>query len=997
MSRRAQQRMVLPQMPGSTVIARALPGDQSPATPREASSSTWQSSRGRRVVQRIGSVAATIALVLLAVGVTVLSRNDTTAHAGGVCIDTPSSNTWGPDGVRTGVDGLIDQTGPNGTFNDPLPGNYPSIEAAIADTSHTEYEKLGTSGATWSVDYGSQDDDDNACFPISKIVGNFLANSLFSISKVLSRLSISTYQWATSPGILSALNEPLDEVVHGYWNGLVKYLVGAAILLGVATVLWLAIVRRRFTLGLGGIIWMVVAVAALFMFVVKPSGIASTMDKSVSDVTNLTFANSANAMEKKDPHLAETYRMIRTQPNAGQRIASDMLWRVMVFQPWLAGQWGVTDGTPILMTTDPQQPDDTPADWYNGSRDARYQQLYAQACLLDPAVSVCDQVDSVPNAAAMEAGGRPAPGMLTPLFQVNKYSQAWYMVQNWTCQSADWCVGPAGNPDGGDDDDEREVNESNGWQYRGVWSGDKPDQRILASLTGGIAAVFLGGIIFLMAAVIITYDLMLYMLLFLAQFLLLIGIQPTWGRRITESLASQLVQNVLKRIMAGLLLSILVIIFGVLQATPLGWAAKSGLMVGVGVAVLILRKPLMDVVGVIRVGQGQTALEGVEDAAAGTVTGRSKRMGNRGGSTMRKYGKKAVGNVSPTAARRGVLGARVGTEVARERIREAAEQGSPLTPGQQRRTKLAAAFQGARAGRQAGNRFAGERDAARDVFVATGMREKSYARRGERKFAHTEQGKASRVAQNVQSAQTAESAQNDKLAGRDEAIRVAAQAKSSRFGGMAQNFDSYDESGAPVYVDRNSRLKPRGPTAGRHHIRSGDVPLRGIDKLPPAPSTPSGGEPGKSTPAPSGASRNVDKSPPTPVAAPSGASQKVEKSTPATAPSGAARKVEKSTDAAVSGSSTHQDTPVVGAGTSASRKEPVSAEVIEASTPRPPLRSTPAWSPTKQRPEGEPVRPGEPQASRPAPARAKVSAEQRARFAALRRESARASMSQDSE
>lgn len=965
MNRRAQQRTALPQMPGSTVIARALPDDQSPTGQLHYASSTWRTSRGRRIIHRIGSVAATITLLLLAIGVTVLSRTDTTAHAAGVCIDTPSSNTWGPDGVRTGVDGLIDQTGPNGAFNDPLPGNYPSIEAAIADTSHTEYEKLGTSGALWSVDYGSQDDDDNACFPISKIVGNFLANSLFSISKVLSRLSISTYQWATSPGILSELNQPLDDVVHGYWNGLVKYLVGAAILVGVATVLWMALVRRRFTLGIGGIIWMVVAVAALFMFVVKPSGIASTMDKSVSDVTNLTFANSANAMEAKDPHLAETYRVIRTQPNAGQRIASDMMWRVMVFQPWLAGQWGVTDGTPIMMSTD-QQPDDTPADWYNGTRDARYQQLYAQACLLDPAVSVCDQVDGVPNAAAMESAGQPAPGMLTPLFQVNKYSQAWYMVQNWTCQSADWCIGPVGNPDGGDDDDEREVNESNGWQYRGVWSGDKPDQRILASLTGGIAALFLGGIIFLMAAVIITYDLILYMLLFLAQFLLLLGIQPTWGRRMTEGLASQLIQNVLKRIMAGLLLSILVIIFGVLQATSLGWATKSGLMVGAGVAVLILRKPLMDVVGVIRVGQGSTALEGAEDNASSGAINRGKKMGNRGGAVMTKYGKKGLDNVSPAAARRGVLGARIGTEVARERIREAAEQGSPLTPGQQRRTKLAAAFQGARSGRRGDNRFVGERDAARDVVVATGMREKSYARRGERKFARTEQGKASQVAQGVRSAQAAETAQSDKLAGRDESIRIAARAKSGRFGGMAQNFDGYDETGTPVYVDRNSR-RPSGPTAGRHHIRGGDVPLRGIEELPAVPtSTPTGGQSTK----------------PTPAAVSPGTSRKVDKT---------------ATDVALNGPSTQQDTPAVGTGPAASRKEPVSPEVIEASTPRPPLRSTPAWSPTKEHPEVETLRPGQPQTSRPAPSRSKVTAEQRARFAALRRESARAATSQDSE
>jgi len=128
----------------------------------------------------VQQITGVVMLGLLAMGVVVLS-SPATANAS-VCIDGPKSNTWGPDGVRTGVDGLIDQTGPNGTFSDPLPGSYPNIDAAIADTGHTDYEKLGTAGALWSVDYGSQDSDDNSCFPITKVVGNFLANTIFSIS-----------------------------------------------------------------------------------------------------------------------------------------------------------------------------------------------------------------------------------------------------------------------------------------------------------------------------------------------------------------------------------------------------------------------------------------------------------------------------------------------------------------------------------------------------------------------------------------------------------------------------------------------------------------------------------------------------------------------------------------------------------------------------------------------------------------------------------------------
>jgi len=817
----------LPPRPSTAVIARVLTDETTHATTGAAPSVTRRprrrSGRWRRRVQQITGV---VMLGLLAMGVVVLS-SPATANAS-VCIDGPKSNTWGPDGVRTGVDGLIDQTGPNGTFSDPLPGSYPNIDAAIADTGHTDYEKLGTAGALWSVDYGSQDSDDNSCFPITKVVGNFLANTIFSISKVGARLAISTYQWATSPGILNPLNGPLDEVVHSYWNGLVKYLLGAAILFGVATVMWLTLVRRRFSLGLGGIVWMVVAVTALLLFVVKPSAVASKMDKTISDVTNLSFSGGSNSMEAADPHIGAVYKQIRNQPNGAQRIASDMMWRVLVFQPWAAGQWGESSGKPIVMQTNPQ-PSDTPGSWYNGTRDARYQQLYSQACVLDPKVSICNQMDSEPNAAQI-----PVSAVLAGSF-INAYALNWYMVENWTCTSAHWCVGPEGNPDGGANNDDRSVTNSNGWGYRSVWSGDKPEQRMLAGFTSMISTISLGAIIFLFAAVIITFDLVLYMLLFLAEFLLLLGIQPTWGRRLVEGLATQILQNGLKRIMAGLLLSVLVVVFGVIQSMTLGWAAKVGLMVGVGVAAVLLRKPLMDTLGVVRVGQGSSAMEGTEDSAAAKLIGTSRKTARKGSTTATRYGRKTAAGAahSPTRIRRGYAGSRVGVEVARDRIHRAAEAGAPMSTGQQRRTRIAAALTGARTGSKANNRFVAERDASHETHLATGMRATTYERQGNRRFARTEQGKASTVAQEVRSEQKQAQARTEKLTGRDEDIRMAATVKPSRFTGTAQNFDHY-EGQAPVYVDRNRR-RSAGPTAGKHHRRRDQAILRGAETLPPAP------------------------------------------------------------------------------------------------------------------------------------------------------------------
>ena len=532
-SRRAD----LPPKPTTALIGRVQ---------RVSAGSAVVACRRARSLRRVRGIGGGLFIALLAIGITSLSSPEgSIAHADGVCIDSSESNTWGPDGVRTGVDGMIGQAGPSGGFDDDtLPGGYSTIDEAVNDTGYTDYEKLGTAGTLFSVDYGSQDSDDNACFPVAKIVGNFLANSLFNISKVIARVAISTYQWSTNPGILDPLNEPLDDATAAFWDGGLQYLLGAAILLGVGTVLWLTLVRRRFSLGLGGVVWMVVATAGLLVFLAQPSWLASKVNQTTAELSNFTFGGVGTSVEKQDPHVAATYAQIRTQPNATQRIASDMMWRVMVWQPWLSGQWGTGSNAPIYMTTSPY-PSDTPPGWYDGTRDARYQQLYSQACVLDPAVSICDQRDDLPNAPDIAAGS-----ILSGAF-VNQYAQSWYMVENWTCTSADYCIGPVGNPDNGDDDDEREVESSNGWQYRASWSGDQPEQRMLAALTALVATVSLGLIIFILAAVVICYDLVLYLLLFLGAFLLILGIQPTWGRRLVTSLVALIAQNGLKRVMAG--------------------------------------------------------------------------------------------------------------------------------------------------------------------------------------------------------------------------------------------------------------------------------------------------------------------------------------------------------------------------------------------------------------------------------------------------------------
>lgn len=807
----------LPPRPGTRVIARTT-------TTRPVTAASKQTSAPRRLVRGLTRIGAVLVLAGLTTGIVTLSASDSVATADGVCIDTPASNTWGPEPVRAGIDGMIAQTGPGGTFDDdPLPGNYPTIEEAINDTSHTDYEKLGTAGTVFSVDYGSQDSDDNPCFPVTKVVGNFLSNSIFNLGKVVSRLSISTYQWATSGAVLSPLNEPLDELTRSYWLTTLKPFLAAAILLGVATVAW-QFFMKRFQASFGSMVWMVVGTAVLLLYVVQPSWVASTIDEGVAKATTLTMAAGSRTAEDRDPHVAATYQRIRSENSdaAGARIAADMMWRTMVFQPWLAGQWGRGDALPIMMNTDPGTPPDTPAGWYDGSRDARYQQLYSQACVLDPAVAVCDANNTQADAAKIDVGAGTQ--------SATRYAQGWYMVQNWTCTGADWCIGPAGNPDGSDDDDDREVTASNGWDYRSTWSGDRTDQRFLGALSGGAVSLSLGAIVFVLAAAVLVFDLIMYVLLFLAGFFLLFGIQPTWGRRLVEGLATTILQNALKRVMVGIALSVLITIFGVVQGTTWSWGQQIGVMIGTGVAMVMIRKPLMDSMGVVKVGSGGGgAFDGTADAATDKVTA----AGRRGTAMARTGTTKGVSAAmrAPAQARRMTAGGQVGLEIARERSRQATEAGVPLTAGQQKRMQVAALRSGMRAGRAADSRPAAEFAAEKASGMAATMHGHTALRRADRKFANTEQGRAAATAQAARTAERGDAAHASRLAGRDDDIQVAALVNPARFGNTARNYDGTGDDGAARYTDRNRR-RPAGSTSGRHAAQSDDAVVRGSDDVP---------------------------------------------------------------------------------------------------------------------------------------------------------------------
>ncbi|WP_286989132.1 hypothetical protein [Thermomonospora sp. CIF 1] len=120
--------------------------------------------------------------------------------------DNPAPEMYG-----AGYEGLI------------KPPSYPSEELKRTPPEQlTYYDRYGTAGQFWyAVDMGCSDAMD--------MMGNALANTTFTLARVIDRTTITVYQAAASESLLGWLKSTVDDVISGmgktfnarYWSWVV--------------------------------------------------------------------------------------------------------------------------------------------------------------------------------------------------------------------------------------------------------------------------------------------------------------------------------------------------------------------------------------------------------------------------------------------------------------------------------------------------------------------------------------------------------------------------------------------------------------------------------------------------------------------------------------------------------------------------------------------------------------------------------------------------------
>lgn len=244
---------------------------------------------------------------------------------GDVC--APAENP-APEQYGSGADGMI------------KPPNYPSEQLKNTPVENlTYYDRYGMAGQYWyAVDMG--------CSDAMAMMGNAVANTVFTLVRAIDRTTISVYQAAASPSLLDWLKDTVDGVISDMGDTFNARYWSWVVILGAMWLAWWGLVRKRASRVTEGVIWMVVAMVALMWLIARPSDF-TTLGTQTSEATSAAF-NAALPKSNTEGGVCIPTPDGRADPAASETLDettrnANRLWVALVCKPWLQGEFGTTD------------------------------------------------------------------------------------------------------------------------------------------------------------------------------------------------------------------------------------------------------------------------------------------------------------------------------------------------------------------------------------------------------------------------------------------------------------------------------------------------------------------------------------------------------------------------------------------------------------------------------------------------------------------------------
>jgi TrbL/VirB6 plasmid conjugal transfer protein len=402
----------------------------------------------------------------------------------------------------------------------------------LREDPNSLYGRYGTAGQTWATyKLGCVDPGD-----LANSVKNLGANQLFDNVKVGVTFTLALQRFAFDPALLPRFAPLADQIVAGLRQSLyLEYLLPVLVLAG-GWAVWHGFQQRTSKMSEGGL-WMITAIGVSLWFFSHAGGVLLGANDLTVGVSDQIYRGMATVTGQGGPSGAVT----------------DQLWRSLVYQPWVTGEFG------------------------RGQANDQVARRYGERLLAAQAYSYDEiaQLARNPKLADPKAPGSIANRKQDDYKQIAKELEANY---------------PAAYA-----------------HFRGTQAGSRQGIAGLAL----VATFFVCLVLVIVGCANIVYQLAAVLLVCMAPAFLLLGIHPGVGRRIALRWLDMLAGAVLKRIFCSLLLSVLVMAYSIVlsPATQLSWGAAIVLTVLFGWAAWIYRKPFLRLFSSLSLSGAAGALE----------------------------------------------------------------------------------------------------------------------------------------------------------------------------------------------------------------------------------------------------------------------------------------------------------------------------------------------------------------------------------------------------
>ncbi|MFE9245257.1 conjugal transfer protein TrbL [Nocardiopsis sp. NPDC006938] len=360
-----------------------------------------------------------------------------------------------------------------------------------------------------------------------------LANSAWDLSKTINQSTITVYQAATSDGLLSSFNEMVEGVVIALREGIWRPLIPTMVILGAIWLGWYGLVRKRVILTIESSVWMIAATALGMWILINPSQVMSLGGSVVNSGTQLVTSAVGQlpygGASVSCPSGAASPERATWESESDYQVRrnADMMWSSLVCQPWVAGQFG------------------------SGP--------FANSAVEDHGLNLIEaQAVSRIEQEQIRSGDLDANALI-------EEKQAAYESIAADMQEYYPSVYP-------------------------LFAGDDQGSRLGIATLALFASVFAGGLILAGSVALIVLKIGFMLLFMLAPIFLLIGIHPGYGRMVLLRWVELMVGFLLKQIFVVLLIALLVMSYGLVMSTPLGWGLQMILLALFTLALFVYRK-----------------------------------------------------------------------------------------------------------------------------------------------------------------------------------------------------------------------------------------------------------------------------------------------------------------------------------------------------------------------------------------------------------------------